>query len=241
MYEADEVRQYCRIKRNVSDWRAMWIDAENLQSPLQSEEDRSCDGARVNRSDTWWANISADEILTVFENRLALAHQTVSLSMQNALGDGSSLFEAFLTSQPAAVELARSYIDVFIVSTCMETLLEMHKSRKCRGSSSIRNPYRIVLKALIQLYCFNRINETLGSLVSHNIISLESGRTLPDAIQQLCGFIAPHAMAIVGTYDIPDSLLRSPLAGKATGYVSALLDMITKGNTHYDQAATARL
>jgi hypothetical protein len=111
---------------------------------------------------------------------------------------------------------------------------------------------RGVARSLLRLFCLDRIEARLGTLLSHGALSPAAGRALPGAIQRACAELAPDALSVVDAFAIPDTLLRSALGKKSTGsergveagvppdYVQQVIGAVGEGSAR-DAPFSARL
>ncbi|MCW2666702.1 MAG: acyl-coenzyme oxidase [Frankiales bacterium] len=72
-----------------------------------------------------------------------------------------------------------------------------------------------VLPLVRDLAALSAIERDRAWWLEHGFLSAEDSRALVTEVNQLCGALRPHALALVDGFGIPDGLLRAPIATQA--------------------------
>ncbi|XXY49129.1 acyl-CoA dehydrogenase [Sorangium sp. So ce269] len=68
------------------------------------------------------------------------------------------------------------------------------------------------LRLLLQLYALQELSRSTGWLLARSALTREQVDRLPGTIDALCAQILPHALLLVDGFNIPNSVLRAPIA-----------------------------
>ena len=69
-----------------------------------------------------------------------------------------------------------------------------------------------VLEQLYKLYVTDIIEQNLGTFMTLELLDVDTAQGVNPATAQLCKDIAPHALALVNSFGIPDEMISAPIA-----------------------------
>lgn len=69
-----------------------------------------------------------------------------------------------------------------------------------------------ILEQLYKLYILDIVESNLGKFLTAGLIDMETAKGVNAAAARLCKEIAPHSLALVDAFGIPDGMLSAPIA-----------------------------
>ncbi|CAL5220325.1 g2316 [Coccomyxa viridis] len=75
-----------------------------------------------------------------------------------------------------------------------------------------------VLRQLVTLYALKALEADMGWLLTEEMLSLQTGRQLPNEIRALCAELAPASQHVIDAFGIPPHLQAAPIAADWEAY-----------------------
>lgn len=123
---------------------------------------------------------------------------------------GQPLFEVWMKQESDLVQAA---------ATAFGERMVLERFYESVGPGSrLSAATRGVMQLLWALYGLRRVEVDLAWFLSEELLPPSGGRAVSEAVRGLVSVLAPHAMALVEAWGIPDHLLATPIAGDWTAY-----------------------
>ena len=132
------------------------------------------------------------------------------------------LFNTWMYEEQDKIQaFAKSYADRLVAEAFMETISEnsgkgdeykdapIGPTPLATNASADLEP---MLKKLMQLHNLSRIEEDLSFFLVNGVIDEECGNQIIECNRKLCAELAPHALNLVDSFDLPEEVLAAPIA-----------------------------
>merc|ERR1711879_813979 len=127
------------------------------------------------------------------------------------------LFNTWMYEEQDKIQaFAKSYADRLVAEAFMETISENSgKGDEYKDAPIATNAsadLEPMLKKLMQLHNLSRIEDDLSFFLVNGVIDEECGNQIIECNRKLCAELAPHALNLVDSFDLPEEVLAAPIA-----------------------------
>ena len=142
--------------------------------------------------------------LELFDWRAKHTLETVAKRLRRAAGadDAANAFAAFNAAQDHLLLAARAHVDAVLLHAFVDAIDPM-----------ATGPERELLVTLCDLFALSTIEADRGWIQEHGRLTAQRAKSVVAAVNELCGRIRPHALALVDAFGIPDEAIAAPIAG----------------------------
>nr|CAB3219769.1 peroxisomal acyl-coenzyme A oxidase 2 [Phallusia mammillata] len=158
---------------------------------------------------------SLDFIVHCFKSRATICVQAAAKRLQQTMGQGVEINEAWNKNAVELVKAAKAYVMQFIV----DGFTTFVKGLKCS------KPTKKIFEDLCSLYGLHFINNNSGDFLKLGIITAHHCNLAEEAEIELLGKLRPNAVGIVDAFDFSDFSLDSCLGAYDGNVYERLFDM----------------
>ena len=168
------------------------------------------------------------DLLRIFEYRgnLLLQKSGMALSMKMASKEeGQTSIDIWNQTQVFHLnDLAKAYGEIFIVNQ----FYEFFNSKMYKDQSNYGNDSAECMDLLFKLYCYNKINQDLGTFRENDFLTSEDGARIRELLCETCSKLKRHVVSLVDTFAPSEPLMDSMIArGEGDLYNSILSKVYT--------------
>jgi len=147
------------------------------------------------------ASLDLDEFLTMFVKREQKRFRELGESMQKKMGDGEKLFDVWMKQESDRVQNAsRAYGERVILEQSIKQVKKMTGANK------------EVLRDIVRLYALRRMEVDVSFFLTRKFLTLAAGQSLSEELNRVCKVLAPHSLAIIAGFGIPEHVIQAPIA-----------------------------
>ncbi|MEO1174729.1 MAG: acyl-CoA dehydrogenase, partial [Myxococcota bacterium] len=137
------------------------------------------------------------QVLVAREESLTLS---LAQRLRRRIKDGMDPFHAFGEVQNHALALAHAFVQRHVQERFADRL------------DGATGPLRDVLADLAALYGLSLLEADRAWFLENGFFDASKSRAIRDQVDALCTSLAPHALALVDAFDIPESCIAAPIA-----------------------------
>ena len=139
--------------------------------------------------------------LNAFTYREKRLLYSVGQRLRAMIKDGQSSYDAFINCQTHLLSLADAYVDRVVLEQ-FQAQIERTESPELKSS----------LEQLCQLYALHTIEQNKGWYLEQEYMLSAKTKAIRYLVNDLCADVRKEALALVAAFDIPEALLRAPVA-----------------------------